>query len=190
MQVAPRSANTMQDPRPSFMGPRPPDFISAEDIQGCWCCVTGPLSAIEAKRAVGPDVLWHTGCCFPLFLPYSEAWDRDGDTNTFVKRPAGRNPGGDRLPYSSAGGPLCLGPTLSCRLGICCVKAAEPVQLVECPELAGEWRPVDNGRWTRPHQANHSYTVERWDALGRNAYVTGGESSPMSPIALADPCKR
>ena len=165
----------MQDSRPSFMGPRPPGFIPTESIQGCWCCVTGPFSAIEAKRAEGPDVLWHVGCCFPFFLPYCNAWDRDGDTNTFVKRPAGRDRGGDRLPYSSAGGPFMHGPTLSCRLGICCVNAGEPVQLVQCPELAGEWRPSKNALWTRPHQANHSYTVERWDDSGRMAYVTAGK---------------
>ena len=171
----------MQDSRPSFLGPRPPDFIPAEAIQGCWCCCTaGIFSAIEAKRAEGPDVLWHVGCCFPFFLPYCDAWDRDGDSNTFVKRPAGRNPGGDRLPYASDGGPLCLGPTLTCRLGKCCVTAAEPVQLVQCPELAGEWRPSDNALWTRPHQAGHNYTVERWDDWGRNAYVTGGEAIQLS----------
>ena len=81
---------------------------------------------------------------------------------------------------------MCLGPTLTCRLGKGCVVEAEPepVQLVQCPELAGEWRPVDNALWTRPHQANHSYTVERFDDWGRNAYVTGGEVLELALLLL------
>ena len=43
------------------------------------------------------------------------------------------------------------------------------------PELAGEWRPTRQGQWTRPHQARHDATVERWDADGRCEYQTSNE---------------
>ena len=77
--------------------------ISARDIQGCWGCVTSrcACAALERKRAEGEDTLVHEGCCFPLLIPYSEPWDREGDSNTFRKR--GKD---DRLEYHSEGGPI------------------------------------------------------------------------------------
>ena len=179
--------NSMEDhgdSRPSFLGARPADWISAEEIQGCWyCCLVRlpTISAVERRRAEGPDVLWHEGCCFPLCCPYREAWDREFDSNTFVKRGKG-----DRLHYPSAGGPFMAGPAMTCRLCKCCVtqQPAAGVPLVACPELAGEWRPAEHTKWTRPHQANHSYTVERWDAMGRNAYVTGGALSKYAVVTI------
>ena len=87
---------------------RPADWISTEEIQGCWdcCCALPIFSAIERRRAEGADVLWHEGCCFPL----CDAWDRDSDSNTFVKRGKW-----DGLHYPSAGGPLR--PFVRSRLG-------------------------------------------------------------------------
>jgi hypothetical protein len=46
------------------------------------------------------------------------------------------------------------------------------VGTIACPELAGEWRPAKPSLWTRPHQAQHDGTVERWDNSGVCHYQT------------------
>lgn len=94
-------------------GGRPP-LIPAKDIEGCWGCVCWPIfGAIEKKSAEGNNVLWHTGICCPLMLPYSDAWDRQPGTNVFVKR----NDKGQTLEYKSPWRCMCLG--LACTMKIC-----------------------------------------------------------------------
>ena len=90
----------------------PPGIHSAYDLQGCWGCVCWPgFGACETKRAEGPDTLRHTGVCLPFCLPYSDVWDREGQSNTFHKRGAG-----DRLAYPRDNpGCVCFGPGVSWR---------------------------------------------------------------------------
>ena len=65
----------------------PPVIHSAYDLQGCWGCCSWPgCCACETKVAEGPDALRHTGVCLPFPVPYSEVWDREGRSNTFVRR--------------------------------------------------------------------------------------------------------
>ena len=65
----------------------PADFLTAQDLSGCWGCVCCPVfAACERKRADGRDILWHQGICLPCFCPYNEAWDREGMSNQFRKR--------------------------------------------------------------------------------------------------------
>ena len=76
------------------------DFLAAEDLTGCWGCVAWPFfAACEYKRADGNDVLWHQGICLPCFLPYKEAWDRVGSSNTFRKRLPEGEESEDIIPY-------------------------------------------------------------------------------------------
>jgi len=85
---------------------------SAYDLQGCWGCVCWPVfGACETKRAEGPDVLRHTGVCLPFCLPYSDVWEREGQSNTFRKRGAD-----DRLAYPGDNpGCICFGLGVSWR---------------------------------------------------------------------------
>ena len=65
----------------------PPVIHSAYDLQGCWGCCSWPgCCACETKVAEGPDALRHTGVCLPFPVPYSEVWDREGRSNTFLRR--------------------------------------------------------------------------------------------------------
>ena len=113
------------------------DQLSAEDMQGCWGCVCLPgFAAIERKRAEGPDVLVHEGLCFPLLSFYSESWDREGASNSFRKRGTD-----DRINYASAGGPLCTGLAVTCRLcgAECCVPRRRPRRKITAQEIQGCW---------------------------------------------------
>ena len=65
----------------------PPVIHPAYDLQGCWGCCSWPgCCACETKVAEGPDALRHTGVCLPFPVPYSEVWDREGRSNTFLRR--------------------------------------------------------------------------------------------------------
>jgi hypothetical protein len=90
----------------------PPGIHSAYDLQGCWGCVCWPVfGACETKRAEGPDTLRHTGVCLPFCLPYSDVWEREGQSNTFRKRGAD-----DRLAYPGDNpGCVCFGLGVSWR---------------------------------------------------------------------------
>jgi hypothetical protein len=84
----------------------PPNFVAAQDINGCWGCFCLPgFAACEHKHAEGDNVVWHSGVCLPFCLPYNEAWDREGKSNTFRKR--GKD---DRVTYNSqCPGFVCFG---------------------------------------------------------------------------------
>ena len=90
----------------------PPGIHPAYNLQGCWGCVCFPVfGACETKRAEGRDTLRHTGVCLPLCLPYSDVWEREGQSNTFRKRGAD-----DRLAYPRDNpGCICFGPGISWR---------------------------------------------------------------------------
>jgi len=90
--------------------------ILASEIEGCWGCATSRCTcwAVEYKTAEGEDTLIHQGCCFPLLLPYKEPWDREGQSNVFVKRGKG-----DKLEYHSPGGPMFGKEFVTCRLCRC-----------------------------------------------------------------------
>ena len=68
----------------------PPGYIPAQDVQGCWGCVCFPFffSALERRRAAGPDVLFHEGVCFPLLMCFKDRYHRVGSSNTFEKASA------------------------------------------------------------------------------------------------------
>uniref|UniRef100_A0A6U4PSD1 DZANK-type domain-containing protein n=1 Tax=Hemiselmis andersenii TaxID=464988 RepID=A0A6U4PSD1_HEMAN len=85
-------------------GRDPKAKILASEIQGCWMCMTSraTFSAWEYKKAVGEDSLIHQGICCPCMVCYNDFWDREGDSNVFVKRGKG-----DRLEYTSPSGPMC-----------------------------------------------------------------------------------
>mmetsp|Transcript_16562 Transcript_16562/g.32682 ORF Transcript_16562/g.32682 Transcript_16562/m.32682 type:complete len:347 (-) Transcript_16562:32-1072(-) len=117
--------------------PRPGNWISAEDLQGCWGCICLPaFAALERKRAEGPDVIVHEGCCFPCLSCYSEAWERSGVTNTFKKRGAD-----DVLHYTSPGGLLCFGPGCTVRLARCNTLPPyqHPAPKIPANEIEGCW---------------------------------------------------
>ena len=90
----------------------PPGIHPAYNLQGCWGCVCFPVfGACETKRAEGRDTLRHTGVCLPFCLPYSDVWEREGQSNTFRKRGAD-----DRLAYPRDNpGCICFGPGISWR---------------------------------------------------------------------------
>jgi len=80
-------------------------IIPAEDLAGCWGCACFPIfGACESKTAVGRDKLIHSGVCLPLFIPYSDEWERQGETNLFKKAKDG-----SQVEYKAPGGSLCLG---------------------------------------------------------------------------------
>jgi len=107
----------------------------ALDPARCWGCVCFPASAAcERNLAEGPDVLVHTGICFPLFSLYKEWWDRAPGTNTFYKR---LKPG-ETLQYESPSSALCFGP--GCTLRFCqCPGDRDPPRHVPAKEIEGCW---------------------------------------------------
>uniref|UniRef100_A0A7S4F006 Uncharacterized protein n=2 Tax=Chrysotila carterae TaxID=13221 RepID=A0A7S4F006_CHRCT len=74
-------------------GWRPPDYLSAEDLEGCWC-VTPLLGGFcYGLQAQGPNALLENPIPCLCGVPFCKAWglgtcgaplyQRDGNSNTF-----------------------------------------------------------------------------------------------------------